>query len=74
MSEQDDRLGNEPPRLEVVDDDGRYHISSEVGIISLLRINDAEQGELVLDYGANEASSQQALKASKVDMSHSWIR
>ena len=74
------------------DDDEKYRIYSETGILSILRSMmrnnslvtcnvgysdshilttvidvDAEQGEMVLDYGADEIVNQQALKANELD-------
>lgn len=74
------------------DDDEKYRIYSETGILSILRSMmrsnslvtcnvghsdshilttvidvDAEQGEMVLDYGADEIVNQQALKANKLN-------
>lgn len=75
------------------DDNEKYRIYSEAGILSILRSMmrnsslatcyfshsnsyilttvidvDAEQGEMVLDYGADEAANQEALKANKLDV------
>lgn len=74
------------------DEDEKYRIYSETGILSILRSMmrnnslvtcnvgysdshilttvidvDAEQGEMVLDYGADEIVNQQALKANELD-------
>lgn len=74
------------------DDDEKYRIYAEAGILSILRSMmrnnslvtcnfghsdshilttvidvDAEQGEMVLDYGADEVVNQQALKANKLN-------
>jgi c-di-GMP-binding flagellar brake protein YcgR len=75
------------------DDDEKYRIYSEAGILSILRSMmrnnslvtcylghsdshilttiidvDAEQGEMVLDYGVDEAANQRALKADKLNV------
>ena len=75
------------------DDNEKYRIHSEVGILSILRSMmhsnslatchsdysdghilttvidvDAEQGEMVLDYGVDEATNQQALKVNKLNV------
>jgi flagellar brake protein len=75
------------------DDNEKYRIYSEAGILSILRSMmrsnslatcnfghsdsfilttvidvDAEEGEMVLDYGADEASNQRALKANELDV------
>lgn len=75
------------------DDNEKYRIHSEVGILSILRSMmhsnslatcyfdcsdghilttvidvDAEQGEMVLDYGVDEAANQQALKVNKLNV------
>ena len=75
------------------DDDEKYRIYSEAGILSILRSMmrnnslatcyfshsasyilttvidvDAERGEMVLDYGVDEAVNQEALKANKLDV------
>ena len=75
------------------DDNEKYRIYSEAGILSILRSMmrsnslatchfghsgslilttvidvDTEEGEMVLDYGADEASNQRALKANELDV------